>query len=122
MDHVPGDRGHRVPEELSEFLLRTSVADVLDAELCEALSGRSGSADVLRRTEADLQFVMATGPGRDTYRYHAASQDAALGAGDAPRRDTEPRRAGRHELDDVRGRRAERPPLARLEPWTSLDL
>jgi LuxR family transcriptional regulator, maltose regulon positive regulatory protein len=70
MDHVPGDRGHRVPEELSEFLLRTSVADVLDAELCEALSGRSGSADVLRRMEADLQFVMATGPGRDTYRYH----------------------------------------------------
>ena len=61
---------HRAPKELSEFLLRTSVADVLDAELCDALSGRSDSADVLRRMEADLQFVMATGPGRDTWRYH----------------------------------------------------
>ena len=61
---------HRAPTEVSEFLLRTSVADVLDAELCDALSGRSGSADVLRRMEADLQFVMATGPGRDTWRYH----------------------------------------------------
>ncbi len=61
---------HRAPRELSEFLLRTSVADVLDAELCDALSGRSDSGDVLRRMEADLQFVMATGPGRDTYRYH----------------------------------------------------
>jgi DNA-binding CsgD family transcriptional regulator len=61
---------HRVPEEVSEFLLRTSVADVLDAELCDALSGRSDGGDVLRRMEADLQFVMATGPGRDTYRYH----------------------------------------------------
>ena len=58
------------PKELSEFLLRTSVADVLDAELCDALSGRSDSADVLRQMEADLQFVMATGPSRDTYRYH----------------------------------------------------
>ena len=61
---------HRAPRELSEFLLRTSVADVLDAELCDALSGRSDSAEVLRRMEADLQFVMATGPGRDTWRYH----------------------------------------------------
>jgi LuxR family transcriptional regulator, maltose regulon positive regulatory protein len=61
---------HRAPAELSEFLLRTSVADVLDAELCDVLSGRSDSADVLRRMEADLQFVMATGPSRDTWRYH----------------------------------------------------
>jgi len=60
----------RAPAELSEFLLRTSVADVLDAELCDALSGRTDSADVLRQMEADLQFVMATGPGRDTWRYH----------------------------------------------------
>jgi ATP/maltotriose-dependent transcriptional regulator MalT len=61
---------HRAPKELSEFLLRTSVGDVLDAELCDALSERSDSGDVLRRMEADLQFVLATGPGRDTWRYH----------------------------------------------------
>jgi len=60
----------RAPADLSEFLLRTSVADVLDAELCDALSGRGDSADVLRQMEADLKFVMATGPGRDTWRYH----------------------------------------------------
>ena len=60
----------RAPKDLSEFLLRTSVADVLDAELCDALSGRSDSAEVLSRMESDLQFVMATGPSRDTYRYH----------------------------------------------------
>ena len=61
---------HRAPKELSEFLLRTSVADVLDTELCDALSGRSDSGDVLRQMEADLKFVMATGPGRNTWRYH----------------------------------------------------
>ena len=43
---------HRAPKELSEFLLRTSVADVLDAGLCDALSGRGDSAGVLRRMEA----------------------------------------------------------------------
>ncbi len=61
---------HRAPKDLSEFLLRTSVADVLDAELCDALSGRTDSGEMLRRMEADLKFVMATGPGRDTWRYH----------------------------------------------------
>ena len=61
---------HRAPKEVSEFLLRTSVADVLDAELCDALSGRSDSGEVLRRMEAELKFVTATGPGRDTWRYH----------------------------------------------------
>jgi LuxR family transcriptional regulator, maltose regulon positive regulatory protein len=61
---------HHAPKDLAEFLLRTSVADILDAELCDALSGRRDSAEVLRRMEADLQFVMATGPGRDTWRYH----------------------------------------------------
>ena len=63
---------HRAPKELSEFLLRTSVADVLDAELCEALSGRGDSAEVLRRMEADLQFVMATGPSRDAITARSA--------------------------------------------------
>ncbi|MGO8884236.1 MAG: hypothetical protein ACLQI7_11125, partial [Streptosporangiaceae bacterium] len=61
---------HHVPKALSEFLLRTSVAEVLDPELCNVLSGRSDSADVLRRMETDLKFVMATGQGRDDYRYH----------------------------------------------------
>jgi LuxR family transcriptional regulator, maltose regulon positive regulatory protein len=69
-DLLADDLLRRAPKELSEFLLRTSVADVLDAELCDALSRRGDSAEVLRRMEADLQFVMATGPSRDTWRYH----------------------------------------------------
>ena len=59
----------RAPRELSEFLLRTSVADVLDAELCDALSGVA-AVEVLRQMEADLRVLWATGPGRDTWRYH----------------------------------------------------
>jgi ATP/maltotriose-dependent transcriptional regulator MalT len=60
--HAPGD--------LTDFLLRTSVVDVLDAELCDALSGRNDSGEVLRKMEAELQFVVGTGPAYDSYRYH----------------------------------------------------
>ncbi len=61
---------HRAPDELADFLLRTSVTDVLDSELCDALSGRSDSGEVLRGMEAELKFVIATRPDRSTYRYH----------------------------------------------------
>jgi ATP/maltotriose-dependent transcriptional regulator MalT len=62
---------HRAPDDLADFLLRTSVVDVLDAELCNALSGRNDSGDVLRSMEAELQFVTATGADRTSYRYHS---------------------------------------------------
>ncbi len=81
---------HRAPKELSEFLLRTSVADVLDAELGDVLSGRGDSAEVLRRMEADLKFVMATGPSRDTYRYHPLLAEMLRSE------------LGRHRPDEVR--------------------
>ena len=57
------------PRRSCRSSLRTSVAGVLDPELCDALSGRGDSTDVLRRMEADLKFVMAR-TGRDTWRYH----------------------------------------------------
>ncbi len=81
----------RAPKDLSEFLLRTSVADVLDAELCDALSGRGDSGEVLRRMEADLKFVMATGPGRDTWRYHPLLAEMLRSELQAHRPDEAPR-------------------------------
>jgi LuxR family maltose regulon positive regulatory protein len=61
---------YRAPEDLADFLLRTSVTDILDAELCDALSGRTDSGEVLRAMEAELKFVIATRSDRSTYRYH----------------------------------------------------
>jgi len=60
----------RSPHDIAEFLLRTSVVDALDAQICDALSGRNDTGELLRKMEADLQFVTATGPRRDSYRYH----------------------------------------------------
>jgi LuxR family maltose regulon positive regulatory protein len=103
----------RAPAELSEFLVRTSVADVLDAELCDALSGRSGSAEVLRQMEADLKFVMATGPGHLAVS-PAAGRDAALRAADAlAGRSTTTQSPGGRDPAGARGRRRGGPLPAR---------
>ena len=56
--------------EMSDFLLSTSIADVLDADLCDALSGRHDSSVVLRGLEADMPFLVATSTDRASYRYH----------------------------------------------------
>ena len=60
----------RQPQELADFLLCTSIADVLDGEVCDTLSGRTDSAAVLRGLEAELPFLTATSPERSSYRYH----------------------------------------------------
>ena len=57
-------------DEMSDFLLSTSIAAVLDADLCDALSGRRDSSVVLRSLEADMPFLTATNTDRSSYRYH----------------------------------------------------
>ncbi len=57
-------------DQMSDFLLSTSIADVLDADLCDALSGRRDSSVVLRGLEADMPFLVATSTDRSSYRYH----------------------------------------------------
>ena len=59
-----------IPGAFAQTAAAATDVHRLPPEMCDALSGRSDSAEVLRRMEADLQFVMATGPGRDTWRYH----------------------------------------------------
>jgi LuxR family maltose regulon positive regulatory protein len=58
------------PPELRAFLLRTSVPDRICGGLADALTGRADGAEVLARLEREHVFTMASGPGRDWYRYH----------------------------------------------------
>ena len=60
----------RQSDEISEFLLRTSIAEVLDADLCDALSGRYDSSVILRGLEADMAFLTTANADRTVYRYH----------------------------------------------------
>jgi LuxR family maltose regulon positive regulatory protein len=59
----------RQPAELQDFLLRTSILDHLDADLCSVLAERADASDVLRSLEAQVCFV-ASDDERRSYRYH----------------------------------------------------
>ncbi len=58
-----------------EFLLHTSVADELNAELADLLSGQPGGQQWLEDLEQANAFVVALGPRRDWFRYHALMTD-----------------------------------------------
>jgi len=61
----------RQPPDLQEFLLRTSVADRLTAELAEMLSGDRDARDRLELLERGGVFLTAVDDTRTMFRYHA---------------------------------------------------
>ena len=63
----------RQTEVVQRFLLRTSVLDELDPDVCAAVSGNDDAATMLRLLDASALFVVPTG--RDTYRYHQLFRD-----------------------------------------------
>ncbi|MBB3084173.1 LuxR C-terminal-related transcriptional regulator [Geodermatophilus sabuli] len=58
-----------------DLLVRTSVLDRLSGSLCDAVLGRSGSAEILRHVEDVNLFVAALDPGRRWYRCHSLLRD-----------------------------------------------
>jgi LuxR family transcriptional regulator, maltose regulon positive regulatory protein len=62
-------------DEIVDFMLRTSVLNMLDPELCNAASSRSDSREVLRLLDVDLPFMTRT-DSEGAYRYHPLLADA----------------------------------------------
>jgi LuxR family transcriptional regulator, maltose regulon positive regulatory protein len=60
----------RQTDDIRNFLLRTSVLSELNAPLCDAVCGRSDSADVLRRLEQAHLFLVPLRSDHSQYRYH----------------------------------------------------
>jgi LuxR family transcriptional regulator, maltose regulon positive regulatory protein len=60
----------RLPDDLRDFLVRCSVVAVLEPRLCDALTGRSDSRQVLRRLARDHVFITGLQDRTDTYRFH----------------------------------------------------
>lgn len=54
-----------------DFLLRTSIAMALNAELCNALTGRTDSQEMLQRLEREGLFLLPLDETRHFYRFHA---------------------------------------------------
>lgn len=64
------------PEPLQEFLLQTSVLIRLTGSLCEALTGRTDSAQVLEALERANLFLLPLDAAGQWYRYHALFAEA----------------------------------------------
>jgi LuxR family maltose regulon positive regulatory protein len=61
----------RQPEEVRDFLVKTSVLERLTAPLCEFVSGRQKGQEMLVRLEGTLGgFLVALDQTRQSYRYH----------------------------------------------------
>ena len=60
----------RQPEDVRELLLRTSVLEHVSGPLADALSGGSGSEQVLQQLEEANAFVVSLDAGRSWFRYH----------------------------------------------------
>lgn len=56
--------------ELQDFLLKTSVLDRMCSPLCDAVTGRAGSGDLLERLEHTNLFIVPLDQTRTWYRYH----------------------------------------------------
>ncbi len=60
----------RQSDEIRDFMLCTSVADALDADLCDALTGRHDSSELLQSLEAQALFLVAIDDEDAIFRYH----------------------------------------------------
>jgi LuxR family maltose regulon positive regulatory protein len=70
VDYLADEVLTRQPAEVREFLLRTSVLDRFTASLCAAVTGQSGSGEILERLDRDNLFVVPLDDDRTWYRYH----------------------------------------------------
>ena len=62
-------------EERHQFLLETSVLDTMCGPLCDAATGRQGSAEVLVELERANLFLIPLDDCREWYRYHELFAD-----------------------------------------------
>jgi LuxR family transcriptional regulator, maltose regulon positive regulatory protein len=69
-DYLAADVLSRQPEELTRFLLRTSVLERLSGPLCDAVLETEGSARVLGELERSNLFLVSLDDHRKWYRYH----------------------------------------------------
>jgi LuxR family maltose regulon positive regulatory protein len=74
-DYLVAEVLERQPEELREFLLRTSVLERLSGPLCDVVLETRGSAALLGELEASNLFLVPLDDRREWYRYHQLFAD-----------------------------------------------
>jgi LuxR family maltose regulon positive regulatory protein len=69
-DYLADEVLSRQPEDVRDFLLRTSVVETLSGPLCEALTARSDGLEMLERLERENLFLVPLDEEGRYYRYH----------------------------------------------------
>jgi len=70
LDYLTDEVLERQGEQVREFLLETSVLDRLSGELCDAVTGRTGSQAMLQQVERAGLFLAPLDEVRGWWRYH----------------------------------------------------
>lgn len=70
MDYLIEEVLNIQPEEVKEFLLKTSVLEMFSGSLCDAVLQRSGSQLVLESLEKRNMFIIPLDDERNWFRYH----------------------------------------------------
>lgn len=71
LDYLIEETLNSQPEEMREFLRRTSILDQLSTSLCEAVTGQRESRKYLQYLETNNLFLVSLDEERNWYRYHA---------------------------------------------------
>ncbi|HEX2182799.1 MAG TPA: LuxR C-terminal-related transcriptional regulator [Rubrobacteraceae bacterium] len=69
-DYLADEVLSRQPEDVREFLLKTSIVETLNGPLCEALTDTSDGQEMLERLERANLFLVPLDEGGRYYRYH----------------------------------------------------
>jgi len=75
LDYLVEEVLRRQPEDIQEFLLKTSILERLRPDLCQAVTGQAGSGAVLERLEQANLFIQALDDEQGWYRYHTLFAD-----------------------------------------------
>ena len=70
IDYLADEVLARQSAEMQRFLCETAVLDRLTAPLCDAVTGRSDSKELLRQLDGDNLFLIPLDHQRQWYRYH----------------------------------------------------
>ena len=84
----------RQPQEIQEFLMATSVLEVMDPEICDLLLERTDSEQIFSILEKQQLFLITLSGGEKAYRYHQLFREFLLDRL-GERRNQLRRRAGR---------------------------
>lgn len=74
-DYLASEVVRRQPEEVQQFLLYTSILERMNADVCNALTGRDDAQAMIERIEAQGLFLFPLDLKRKWYRYHHLFRD-----------------------------------------------